>query len=344
MRPSPEHRRVMENWEALFECEDARELERKKKQDRLQRDSKVMTKLVSGDIADVQPLWAEEQTRGIDAELSHVMKALSESNFFDQQAHSLWHTDGKPPIMDSLTLVKENCVLWEAKIKQDTKQLIMGRRQHGSLHTQALTMSQAPETVNPSTTFIPITAPATRRITDMGDLTTFECDQDLINNISQKFSLNKEQEIAFNVIAKSYLSFNRLRNAAKIPEQYIPEHPLRLFLTGPGGTGKTHVASALHHLMELLGCGHQIKVVAPTASAAKTANGSTCHAGFKIKIRQTQGNKHDTDRDSYILDVTDREALRMDWKHVDVVLVDEVSLLSLQLLAEIDQALRYAKE
>ncbi len=42
--------------------------------------------------------------------------------------------------------------------------------------------------------------------------------------------------------------------------------------------------------------------------------------------------------------VKNKNKLRAEWKNVDVVLIDEVSMVSLNLLGDIDHALRYVKE
>ncbi|KAA1471061.1 hypothetical protein DENSPDRAFT_775769, partial [Dentipellis sp. KUC8613] len=58
--------------------------------------------------------------------------------------------------------------------------------------------------------------------------------------------------------------------------------PLRLFMTGPGGTGKTHVVNAVKSLMDMYQCGHRIRLLAPTGSAATLIGGTTCHKGLGL--------------------------------------------------------------
>ncbi|KDQ05683.1 hypothetical protein BOTBODRAFT_89418, partial [Botryobasidium botryosum FD-172 SS1] len=53
---------------------------------------------------------------------------------------------------------------------------------------------------------------------------------------------------------------------------------LRMFMTGPGGTGKTHVVKALQALMSLYGCSHCIRFLAPTGTAAALIDGTTIHS------------------------------------------------------------------
>ncbi|KIO27737.1 hypothetical protein M407DRAFT_47174, partial [Tulasnella calospora MUT 4182] len=53
---------------------------------------------------------------------------------------------------------------------------------------------------------------------------------------------------------------------------------LKMMMTGPGGTGKTHVIRALTALMSLYGCSHRIRFLAPTGSAASLIEGMTIHS------------------------------------------------------------------
>ncbi|KAF8577734.1 hypothetical protein K439DRAFT_1364015 [Ramaria rubella] len=60
--------------------------------------------------------------------------------------------------------------------------------------------------------------------------------------------------------------------------------PLCMLITGPGGTGKTHVVRALNTLMSEYGCGHTICYLAPTGSAAALIDRTTIHKGLSISI------------------------------------------------------------
>ncbi|KAJ3768481.1 hypothetical protein FB446DRAFT_621343, partial [Lentinula raphanica] len=61
--------------------------------------------------------------------------------------------------------------------------------------------------------------------------------------------------------------------------------PLVMFLTGPGGTGKTHVVRAVQKMMDMYGLSHGYRSVAPTANAASLIGGTTLHSSCNIKIR-----------------------------------------------------------
>jgi hypothetical protein len=122
-------------------------------------------------------------------------------------------------------------------------------------------------------------------------------------------------------------------------------------MTGPGGTGKTHVVKAVKEVMGHYGSAHKIQFLAPTGSAASLIDGMTIHKGLGIKIVNDIGrgkggrNLGESSEDpSLLVSIQNKTHLRDEWQHVEVALIDESSMLSEQLLCEVDQALRYAKE
>ena len=124
---------------------------------------------------------------------------------------------------------------------------------------------------------------------------------------------------------------------------------LRLLMTGPGGTGKTHSVMALKDLMEVYGSGHRLRLLAPTGSAATLIEGTTCHSGLSLRVRPKSEQRrvgYDMLSQQYAVQISVKNKVKMrtEWKNVDIVLIDEVSLLSLQVVAEINSAFQFAKE
>ncbi|KAG2356231.1 hypothetical protein BDR07DRAFT_1202807, partial [Suillus spraguei] len=111
------------------------------------------------------------------------------------------------------------------------------------------------------------------------------------------------------------------------------------------GTGKTHVVKAVQRVMQHYGSAHPIRFLAPTGSAAALINGMTVHKGLGIKIKSKNkgmGKQESgmTAEDYMVLiSISNRTQLWDEWKHIEFLLLDEVSLVSLQLLAEINHAL-----
>lgn len=163
-----------------------------------------------------------------------------------------------------------------------------------------------------------------------------------ISEMSEKLGLKSAQRRAFSICAKRFL------------ETCVPGHvkkpPLRMLLHGPGGTGKTFVINALQDLMEVHGRKHELRMLAPTGGAASIIDGSTIHNGLGIVVLPKKNAKSyrqpGFDKESVIIQLSEKrkQELRAEWKYVAWLFLDEMSLTSAQLLCEVDQALRFAKE
>ena len=93
----------------------------------------------------------------------------------------------------------------------------------------------------------------------------------IVNSTVKDFTLNREQERAFRIIANHAVCCN--------PEQ------LRMYLGGMGGTGKSQVIKALSNFFTARNEAHRFIIVAPTGTAAALLGGSTYHSMFGINDR-----------------------------------------------------------
>ena len=59
-----------------------------------------------------------------------------------------------------------------------------------------------------------------------------------------------------------------------------------MLLSGPGGTGKTHVVNAVQQVMKSYGYQHSIRFLAPSGSAASLIDGMTIHKGLSIEVQK----------------------------------------------------------
>jgi len=107
--------------------------------------------------------------------------------------------------------------------------------------------------------------------------------EEIINWIGAEHQLNSKQWVAFRIIARSFIKTH-------LQMSDTPE-PIRILLTGPGGTGKTHIVNALRALMVIYGSEHTLCFLAPTGSAASLIDGMTIHKGLGIKIKSNQKGK-----------------------------------------------------
>ena len=164
-----------------------------------------------------------------------------------------------------------------------------------------------------------------------------------VRSVAEKFGLNKKQEMVYNIVSQKFIN----QNILKVDDG---REPLRMLMTGPGGTGKTHAVRALQELMKLHNSQHLIRFLGPTGTSAKQIGGMTVHKGLGLSIAlkpNGRGNRKagESNEDYFVgISVKNRTLIRNEWWHVQWLFVDEVSLIGAQLLAQIDHALRYAKE
>ncbi|XP_075553763.1 uncharacterized protein LOC142586404 [Dermacentor variabilis] len=121
--------------------------------------------------------------------------------------------------------------------------------------------------------------------------------------------------------------------------------PLRIFFTGPAGCGKTFT---LHLIMDVYNRYCKSKKIAygdaeisrvnayvacaTTGKAAVALNGVTVHSAFKMVMSNTREDKG--------LSAADLNTFRTLFKGVRCVIIDEVSMLSSDLLRQVDRRLR----
>jgi PIF1-like helicase len=143
--------------------------------------------------------------------------------------------------------------------------------------------------------------------------------QIVINNVVQYFSLNKEQERAFCIVA----------NHAVSPES----EQLKMYLGGMSGTGKSQVIKALIHFFNLRNESHCFVALGPTGTSAALLNGSAYHSFLGIHAYgETNTNENIT--------ITQLQA-RLDG--VNYIFIDEVSMVACHELYKISSQLAKAK-
>ena len=123
-------------------------------------------------------------------------------------------------------------------------------------------------------------------ISTANDSVDYESSDDIINRIGKENGLNTKQWVAYRLICNRFLDLLISRKLGKESTFNLFDNPLRLFMTGPGGTGKTHVVKCVQQVMKVYGCEHQIRFMAPTGTAASLINGTTCHKGLGLSIKK----------------------------------------------------------
>ncbi len=114
------------------------------------------------------------------------------------------------------------------------------------------------------------------------------------------------------------------------PERSETVPPLRLFVSGQGGTGKTHVINAIRHLFINEGASHLLACAAPTGVAAYNIDAPTLSSLFNFGVNA------DFSKFSLAKVAALREKLRL----IRFLLIDEISMVSQKMLFNIHLALQ----
>lgn len=101
--------------------------------------------------------------------------------------------------------------------------------------------------------------------------------------------------------------------------------------------------------MERCGDGHAVQFLAPTGSAAAINDGMTVHKAFGLKVTDKPSKNCSQMMDGKetfksTLSILSRNRLHHNFKDVEVLVIDEVSLLDQAILPEIDASCQFAKD
>jgi hypothetical protein len=126
----------------------------------------------------------------------------------------------------------------------------------------------------------------------------------LINmqKIQSEFTLNEMQTKAYKMIAEHSLT--------KKPEQ------LRMYIAGPGGTGKSRVIDAVRQFFHDQNQHTRLRLASFTGVASRNIRGMTLHSALCLNKRKTRSDK------------AKAELIAM-WQKVDYLIIDEVSMIRL---------------
>lgn len=127
-----------------------------------------------------------------------------------------------------------------------------------------------------------------------------------------------------------------------IAEQFSLHTGKNIFLTGKAGTGKT---TLLHHIVKTTN--KNAMVVAPTGVAAINAGGMTIHSTFQLPLTAfvPENNPHldptyFTDRNNLVNNHKVRKEKRELLNELDLLIIDEISMVRADLLDAVDFSLR----
>ena len=128
-------------------------------------------------------------------------------------------------------------------------------------------------------------------------------------------------------------------------KQNKPVKPYCLFLSGPGGVGKSHVVRLIHtDTIKLLQCAQQIRagdvpilLTAATGVAAHNIDGITIHSAFLLNDRRSSHSTY------YGLGADTLNTLQLHLEQLMVVIIDEISMIGAETLYKIHMRLQEIK-
>ena len=345
------HLQILGNWEAIHECQDERDAERMRKRAEKSRESRAMTRALHGSIEAEREteinLDGVKRSRARDVRGEVLLDLMQQCNWIRTNGQS--HDQGETRDASATDVfaypepTSSRLKEWMTSIKQQETAMMARRRNASDVNEQI----DVRETETPTTHLVPeqppvpeVPVPATEAL-KQGVIPSSAAET--VDSIAEKFGLNKKQRMVYDIIAQKFVN----QCILKVDDG---KEPLRMLMTGPGGTGKTHAVRALQELMKLHGSAHLIRFLGPTGTSAKQIGGMTVHKGLGISIAlkpNGRGNRKagESNEDYGVgISVKNRASIRDEWRRVLWLFIDEISLIGAQLLAQIDHALRYAKE
>ena len=106
-----------------------------------------------------------------------------------------------------------------------------------------------------------------------------------------------------------------------------------LFITGPGGTGKTQLIKHLVSYMKSSGIDHQVCALTGCAAVLLKCNARTLHSWSGIKLARGPIDK-------IVSSITFNRRIAAAWKKIKVLIIDEVSMMSLKIFETIERVAR----
>ena len=146
----------------------------------------------------------------------------------------------------------------------------------------------------------------------------------VVDIVSAHLPLNQRQEI----IVREVMRHTMYNQATPRPER---SDQLLLVVRGEGGVGKSQVIKAIYRAYDVVGKVDQIFITAPTGAAADNISGSTLHTALGIDTRKTKES------------IKGQQKLEKLWRNKTAIIVDEMSMVSLDFLATVDLHLGRAK-
>ncbi|KAE8250383.1 hypothetical protein A4X13_0g4771 [Tilletia indica] len=332
---SPTAMKVMTNWSALTECEDARDadqlLRRRREAEKARKaDAIALQDTTDAGLAGDFDAAMEEYMQGTNSQSQETVEfsaVLGGSGWFDAPAVE----DLQPPdTRQAFSQANRRCWTKEqstleaqAKANQSTPSAATGVLAE-QLRLDNMAESRTTTTLTGTGAYtLPALPTQSMQWNDRPP-------EELLQALVKERSLTASQALAFTIAGRKFFE------SMKDPDVT----PLRLLMHGEAGTGKTVVVRLLRELMDRYGKGDQILFLAPTGKAASAIGGMTQHAAFKLDIRHRGITVEELEADRHENTATRLRYLQKTFAHIRWIFFDEVSMTSCEMFSDINQALQ----
>jgi len=318
---------VLENMQVLHECHDAKDLEDRRRRDarrdniQLGRSRRNEVEQFAGDVIEDELLnhidsvvnYASDRRSRVNGDVIECLRELDQSGIYLGSGDSQDQVEGLADSVDDP--LPENIPhedIWRAAY--DSRRNMWKQK----LCTPPET-SITPEQTQNHPTVSNLDAVRVPNVTSIGSRQPPPSVN--IDEIIMKWGLNVEQARAFSLIARH-------------AQQTQVSEPMKMYIGGPGGTGKSRVIAALTDYFAQRGESRRLRLTSFTGIAAKNINGTTLHTA--LALNQFQKNRKRGNGK------TKANLIAM-WIGVDYLFIDEISMIGCALLLQIHEALVDAK-
>jgi hypothetical protein len=318
-------RRILDNMQVLHECKDAKDIEDRRRRD-ARRDvthstSSHRSEELAGDVGEdlldhleaVVNYAADRRSRTN----ADVIECLNEI----EQSGILAPLERQPELREIQDNIDEIMLPDDQPLEDIWKTTYEERR---NMWKRKLCTLSDPPTIDPS---VPtgLNVSSFDSATDVPMVANIEGQSQQppvsVDGVVARWSLNVEQARAFRLIASH-------------SQQNSDAEPLRMYLGGPGGTGKSRVINALTDYFAERGETRRLRLTSFTGIAAKNINGVTLHTSLALNQGRKDRNKEKAR--------TKADLIAM-WVGVDYLFIDEVSMIGCYMLLLIHEALVEAR-